>query len=297
MERSTATVMKKDQKRRTPSPKDKTGIVTDQRKRVTIAGNLRPISMMKEFNRLVSIIERLRSKDGCPWDLEQTNESLKECLIEEVYETSDAIETGNFEHLKEELGDLMILLLMHTQIAKEKGKFNIEDVLKSAAEKLTYRHPHVFGKKRIKSSQRVVQEWEKLKLKEGESVFEGVPKSAPALTLAALVQKRVRKVGFDWEEIKDVFKKIEEEIEELKEICKDGDREKIELEFGDILFAIVNLSRFLNIPAEKALKKTVDKFIKRFKKMENEFKKRGKKLINISLEEMDKVWEETKKYD
>ncbi|WP_456342647.1 nucleoside triphosphate pyrophosphohydrolase [Thermovibrio sp.] len=256
---------------------------------------------MKEkytFSDLVKVMEKLRSPEGCPWDREQTHESLLKYLIEEAYEVVDAVLKGDDEELKEELGDLLLQVVFHSQIAKERGAFTVEDVIDSITRKLIFRHPHVFGgKEGIKSAEDVNREWEKLKEKEGkkrESSLDGIPKSMPALERAYKLQKRAEKVGFDWKDFKGIKEKIVEELQEIEEELKRGDREKLEEELGDLLFMAVNLSRFLGVHPEIALRKANEKFEKRFRYMEKRAKETGKELKEMSLEEMEELWQEAK---
>ncbi|MBM3213003.1 nucleoside triphosphate pyrophosphohydrolase, partial [Candidatus Poribacteria bacterium] len=222
------------------------------------------------FEELVSIIARLRGRDGCPWDKQQTNETLKPGLIEESYEIIDAIDEKNDEKLEEELGDLLMQILLNSQIAQDEGRFNICGVIKKINEKLLRRHPHVFGEVQVRDAQEVLKNWEMIKRQEysnrdRESLVDGVPSHLPALMMARKVQAKASRVGFDWEKSEDVLKKVEEEMEELKESIDAAQPEGIEEEIGDILFSIVNLSRFLNVDPEDALRKTIAKFIRRFK--------------------------------
>ncbi|MCD6521184.1 nucleoside triphosphate pyrophosphohydrolase [Candidatus Calescamantes bacterium] len=250
----------------------------------------------EKFEKLVWIMEKLRSDEGCPWDRKQTNETLLPYLIEETYELVDSIEKNDREEIKEELGDLLLQVIFQAQIAKEKGWFDIYEVIENLCEKLIRRHPHVFGEKRIKSAEEVLKHWEKIKSEEGKdnSLLSGVPRSMPPLTRAYYIQKKAEKVGFDWKNWEDVLKKIVEEIEELKESISKREKEKITEEIGDLLFSIVNLARFLNIFPDLALRKTIEKFEVRFKYMEEKAKAQGKTLEEMSLEEMDKIWEEGK---
>ena len=250
------------------------------------------------FKDLVEIMEKLRSPEGCPWDRKQTHESLLPYLLEETYEVIDAVKKGNDEELKEELGDLLLQVIFHSQIAKERGAFDIEDVVDSIARKLVHRHPHVFGEREdIKTAEDVNREWEKLKEKEGkkkESLLDGIPKSMPALERAYKLQKRAAKVGFDWEGFEGIKEKLIEEISEIEEEIKKGDREKIEEEVGDFLFMAVNLARFLGVHPEVALRRANEKFEKRFRHIEKRAKEMGKGLKKMSLEEMETLWQEAK---
>jgi XTP/dITP diphosphohydrolase len=251
-------------------------------------------TLMKEFILFVETVKRLRNE--CPWDKEQTHTSLRRCLLEESYEVLEAIDNNNLDELKKELGDLLLQVVFHTTIAEEEKEFTLNDVIKSENQKLISRHPHVFGNLKVSGSDEVKTNWEKLKTKEGrESILDGVPKELPALFRAFRIQEKASKVGFDWKNEKPVYQKILEEIEELKENIESGiDKEKISDEFGDVLFSIVNYSRFLKINPEDALRKTIEKFVRRFKKVEDFAKTNNKKLDDMSLEEMDEVWNRSK---
>lgn len=249
---------------------------------------------MKEFNEFVDIVKRLRKE--CPWDREQTHESLRRCLLEETYEVLEAIDNSDMDELRKELGDVLLQVVFHSVMAEEKNIFNIEDVISQEMEKLIYRHPHVFGDIKVKGKEEVLTNWESLKMKEGrEYVLDGIPKELPALFKAYRVQEKVAKVGFDWKDQKPVYDKILEEISELKEAIDSDIAEDIEMEFGDVLFAIVNYARFIHINPEDALRKTIDKFSRRFRKIEDFAKENNYELTNMTLEEMDKIWEEAKK--
>ncbi len=242
------------------------------------------------FEDLLKVMEELRKK--CPWDREQTHESLKKYLIEECYEVIDAIDSKDDNKLKEELGDLLLQPVFHAQIAKERGAFTIEDVIDNLVKKLIDRHPHVFGDA---EPQDVLKNWEKKKMEKRESVLEGIPKHLPALMRSQKLQDRASQVGFDFTDISQVFEKIEEEISELKESLRDEDRENIKHEIGDILTAVVELARFVGVDAESALQEANERFIRRFQYIEKRAKEMGKRLEDMSLEEMDKLWEEGKR--
>ncbi len=257
---------------------------------------------MKEgkFQKLVNIMETLRSEKGCPWDKEQTRESLKSFIVEEAYELLEAIDNNDPEKIKEELGDLLFQILFQAQIANEKREFDIYDVIDRITGKMLSRHPHVFGEMALNSSEEVLQHWDEHKKREGklkESIMEGIPDALPALLKAMRVQERASRVGFDWESPEDVFEKVEEEIEELKNTVKEGRREDIEEEFGDLLFSLVNLSRFIGVNPEDALRKTVSKFIRRFRYIEDRAKEEGKDLSSLTLQQMDSLWEEAKRLE
>lgn len=254
---------------------------------------------LKAFERLLTIMDDLRAK--CPWDMKQTMESLRYLTIEELYELSDAIVEGDLEEIKKELGDLMLHLVFYSKIGEEKKAFNMADVLNGISEKLIYRHPHIYGDTKVKDEKEVMANWEKLKLKEGgnpnKSVLEGVPKSLPALVKAIRIQDKARGVGFDWDKPEQVFEKVEEEILELKQEveAENQDQEKIEAEFGDVLFSMINYARFIGVNPEDALEKTNKKFIKRFQYLETESRKDGKQMDEMSLPEMDEYWNRAKK--
>jgi len=247
------------------------------------------------FNEFVEVVRRLRKE--CPWDREQTHKSIRHNLIEEAYETVEAIDNDDFNELKKELGDLLLHVVMHSIMAEEENKFTLDDVISGIKEKLIYRHPHVFGDVKVSSAKEVKNNWEKLKQTENnrDSVISGIPKHMPALIKAYRVQEKASNIGFDWRNREDVWKKVEEEISELKKAIESGDQKKIEEEFGDLLFAMVNYSRFLNVNPESALNKTIDKFIRRFQYIENELKSQGKDIYTATLEEMDAIWEKVKK--
>ncbi|GAB6065188.1 nucleoside triphosphate pyrophosphohydrolase [Aquifex pyrophilus] len=241
------------------------------------------------FEDLIKVMEELRKK--CPWDREQTHESLKKYLIEEAYEVLDAIDSKDDEKLKEELGDLLLQVVFHSQIAKERGAFDINDVIDTLVRKLIERHPHVFGNEK---PEEVLKNWEKKKMEKRKSIFEGVPKHLPALMRSQKLQDRASQVGFDFENINQVFEKIEEEIQELKESLEKNDRENIKHEIGDILTAVVELARFVGVDAEEALQEANERFIRRFSYIEKKAKEMGKRLEDMSLEEMDRLWLEAK---
>lgn len=253
---------------------------------------------LNAFSRLLDIMDQLRS--SCPWDIKQTNETLRKLTIEETYELADAIIENDNMGICKELGDLMLHIVFYAKIGSEKGIFDITDVLEGINEKLIYRHPHVFGDKNVSNATEVEDNWEKLKQTEGDkykAVLSGVPKSLPALVKANRVQEKVRGVGFDWEEKEQVWDKVVEELSELKDEVKNGDNKKIENEFGDLLFSIINAARLYGIDPESALERTNRKFIKRFNYLEKKTMMEGKSLHDMSLSEMDVIWEEAKKND
>ena len=254
---------------------------------------------LKAFDRLLTIMDELR--ENCPWDKKQTLESLRHLTIEETYELSDSIIDNNLQEIKKELGDLMLHNVFYARIASEMKKFDIADVLNSICDKLIERHPHVYGDVVATDEQTVKENWEKIKLRTGnKSVLEGVPKSLPALVKAIRIQDKARGVGFDWERKEQVWQKVEEEIQEFKnefnvESDQSIDKQKAMAEFGDLLFSLVNYSRFLEIDAEEALERTNKKFIKRFQYLESESAKDGKKMGEMTLAEMDEYWERAKR--
>ena len=240
----------------------------------------------KAFVRLVEIMDRLREE--CPWDKKQTIDSLRYLTIEEMYELSDAILDKNMDEIKKELGDLMLHIVFYSRIASEKKHFDITDVLNSISDKLIHRHPHIYGDVVANDVKQVKENWEKLKLKEGKkSVLEGVPKSLPAIVKAYRIQEKVRGIGFDWQNKNQVWDKFQEEIEEFQREEEKNDTEKMEEEFGDVLFSLVNYSRFVNVNPEDALEKTNKKFIRRFQFMEQKIKEDGLDLSKLSFEQMN----------
>lgn len=245
------------------------------------------------FLRLVKIMDELREK--CPWDKKQTIESLRHLTIEETYELADAIDENNWQHIKEELGDLMLHLVFYAKIGNEQQQFTLPEVLNGICEKLISRHPHIYSDVKVSNEEDVKRNWEKLKMKEGKtSVLGGVPKGLPSMVKAIRIQEKVKQVGFEWENKDQVFEKIEEEINELKEVVQLNDRDKMEEELGDVFFSLVNYARFLQIDADHALERTNQKFVKRFMQMEEEAVGEGKQLVNMTLEEMDGIWNRIK---
>lgn len=266
------------------------------------------IHMSEKFDELIAVMERLRAPGGCPWDAEQTYSSLSQYLLEEAYETFDAIQhaeaTGEIEHLKEELGDLLLQVVFHATIGKERGEFNIEDVADGVSKKLVLRHPHVFGDAKLEKAQDVLDNWDTLKANErkvsgkpektADSILDDVPVHFPGLLEALKLTKKAAKVGFDWKETADILDKADEEIAELREAIAEGDAPHIEEEIGDLLFVIVNLARRLDVEPETALKRTNRKFRERFKFVENGLKADGRGLETATLDEMDELWEKAK---
>ena len=250
-------------------------------------------SKLIAFGRLLTIMDELREK--CPWDKKQTIESLRYLTIEETYELADAIIEQNMDDIKGELGDLMLHLVFYAKIASEKKAFDIEDVLTTVCDKLIERHPHIYGDEQVFSDEDVKKNWEKIKLQKGrKSVLDGVPNSLPSMVKATRIQEKARGVGFDWDNKNQVFEKVNEEIQELKTEV-DNNSNKIEDEFGDVLFSIINYARFIGVDPESALEKTNKKFIKRFKFMEKSSKEDGKSISEMTLLEMEEYWERAKK--
>lgn len=245
------------------------------------------------FLRLVKIMDELREQ--CPWDRKQTIHTLRQLTIEETYELTDAISEENWKHIKEELGDLMLHIVFYSKIGAEQGQFTIPDMINGVCDKLIARHPHIYGDVKVDDEEDVKRNWEKLKMKEGKtSVLSGVPKGLPSMVKAIRIQEKAKQVGFEWENKEQVFEKIEEEINELKEVVQTAEQDKIEEELGDVFFSLVNYARFLQIDADHALERTNQKFIQRFTQMEQEAISEGKQLTQMSLEEMDGIWNRIK---
>ena len=251
-------------------------------------------SQLKAIDRLLTIMNELREQ--CPWDRKQTLQSLRHLTIEETYELGDAILDNDLEEVKKELGDLLLHIVFYAKIGSETEDFDIADVANGICEKLISRHPHIYGDVAVENEEDVKRNWENLKLKEGKkSVLEGVPRSLPALVKASRIQDKVAGVGFDWEEPHQVFEKLQEELAELQVEIEARDQEKIEAEFGDVMFSMINYARFLKVDAESALERTNKKFIKRFQYLEQKAKENNKALPDMTLGEMDIFWEEAKK--
>ncbi len=247
---------------------------------------------MKEF---IEIMARLR--EGCPWDKKQTHQSLTPYLVEETYELLEALDSGDDNAICEELGDLLLQIVFHARLAQERGAFNMSDVIGGISEKMISRHPHVFADAHYETAEEVVGQWEQRKKEEGkmrDSLLDGVPQTMPSLLRAARLQSRAAKVGFDWEEIEDVIKKLEEEIGEFRATLKERKPEEVEDELGDVFFSLVNVARFVGVNPEDALRKTISKFIKRFRHIEMRASEQGRELSQMSLEEMDEIWKEAK---
>ena len=246
------------------------------------------------FERLIGIMDDLREK--CPWDKKQTIQSLRQMTLEETYELADSITEENWKGIKEELGDLLLHIVFYAKIGREEQQFTIDGVINGICEKLIARHPHIYGDVQVENAEDVKRNWEKLKIKEGKtSVLSGVPKTLPALVKAMRLQEKAKQVGFEWENKEQVWEKVKEEEAELQEVIATGEQQKIEEEFGDLLFSLVNFARFLNIDAENALEVTNKKFIRRFTQMEAAAQDTGKPLAEMSLEEMDAIWNRIKR--
>lgn len=251
-------------------------------------------SVATAFLRLVGIMDELREK--CPWDKKQTVQTLRPLTIEETYELADAITENDWKGIREEIGDLLLHVLFYARIGSEQGKFTLEEAINGISEKLISRHPHIYGNVTVKDEEEVKQNWEKLKLKEGKkSVLGGVPTSLPAVVKATRLQEKAKQVGFEWDTREQVWDKVEEETRELHEAVAGQDQAKIEEEFGDLLFSLVNYARFLQIDAENALERTNKKFFSRFTRMEEQALQHGKSLADMSLAEMDAIWDHIKK--
>ena len=251
---------------------------------------------LQALDRLLTIMDELREQ--CPWDKKQTMQSLRHLTIEEIYELGDAILDNDLNEVKMELGDVLLHIIFYSKIGSETNDFDIADVANAICDKLVNRHPHIYGDVKVLNEDDVKRNWEQIKLKEGKkSVLEGVPRSLPALVKANRIQDKVAGVGFDWEEPQQVFEKVQEELGELQEEVQKGDLEKIEAEFGDVLFSMINYARFLGVNPENALERTNKKFIKRFQYLENSAKEIGKDMKDMTLEEMDIYWNKAKTYE
>src|SRR3984893_16568189 len=260
-------------------------------------------SQPSTFDKLCEIVAKLRGPGGCPWDREQTHESLLPATIEEAYEVAEAARAKNDAHFREELGDLLLLVVMHAEIAREAGRFDIDHVVGDVTEKLVRRHPHVFGSSDARDSGAVLKQWESIKRAEktdradrdaGGHYLDDLPLALPALMRAQKTQSKVARVNFDWTEVRDVIAKVEEEIQELKQALLEQDRKSIEDEVGDLLFAVVNLARKCKLDAESALQRATDKFVARFNRLEDELRRQGRKLGDVDLAELDRIWERIK---
>ena len=256
--------------------------------------------MTDNFKELVALMARLRGHDGCPWDRKQTPESLKPFLVEECYEVIDALDEGTPAEVKEELGDLLFQIIFHARIAEERGQFAIQDVIAANIEKMVRRHPHVYGDADLSTDKEVLANWEEIKKKEKgyeerTSVLEGVPRHLPSLLRAHSLQERAARVGFDWSRIEEALPKLDEEIAEFKESLQKEDPAGIEEELGDIFFMLVNISRFLGVNPEDALRKTISKFIRRFRHIEESAAAAGRPLGDMTLDQMEQLWQESKR--
>ena len=259
-------------------------------------------NLVASFLKLVEIMDDLREK--CPWDRKQTIQSLRQMTIEETYELADAITDGNWKGIKEELGDLLLHILFYAKIGSEQKQFELEEVIQTISEKLISRHPHIYGDPKnggkpidVKDEEDVKKNWEKLKLREGKkSILSGVPRSLPATVKAMRLQEKAKQVGFEWNDKQQVWEKVEEEMNELKSVIDTGQPEKVEEEFGDLVFSLINYARFLQVDAENALERTNKKFIHRFTQMEQQALRNGKDLSEMSLEEMDSIWNSIKQH-
>ena len=251
---------------------------------------------LQALERLLDIMDELREK--CPWDRKQTFETLRHLTIEETYELGDAILDNDLEEIKKELGDLLLHIVFYSKIGSEKKAFDIADVANQISDKLIHRHPHIYGETDVENADQVVKNWEDIKLKEGKkSVLEGVPKSLPALVKAYRIQDKVSGVGFDWDQMEAVLEKVKEELDELRSEIHAGDSKKMEAELGDVIFSLVNYARFLKVNPENALERTNKKFIKRFNYIEEKANKSQRKVSELSIEEMEILWQEAKKTD
>ena len=254
----------------------------------------------ESFRKLIEIVDTLMGENGCPWDNVQTRESLKPYLVEETYEVLEALDTNDPDQIKDELGDLLYQILFHSKISSKNNEFDIKDVLNNLKEKMVRRHPHVFKEGQINTPDQVIERWEEIKKEEKThsnhpSILDSVPKQLPSLLKAQKLQKKAAKEGFDWDEISDVFDKLDEEIAEFKSAVLEGKGTDIQSELGDILFVLVNIAKFKKIDAEEALRSTNNKFIKRFQYIEQEVAKQGKTLKETSLEDMERHWQNAKK--
>lgn len=253
------------------------------------------MAYLKEFQRLVEIMSRLRRE--CPWDKKQTPQSLRQYILEEAYETVEAIDEENWEELKKELGDLALQIVFQAEIARENGRFTLEEVLNGINEKLIRRHPHVFGDVTVQNAEEVKENWEQIKYQQENrsSVLDGIPKNLSGLLRAQRLQDKAAQVGFDWENVSGILEKIKEEARELEEAGRQGERDAMEAEIGDLMFSLVNLCRHYNISAEDALRRTNNKFIARFHYIESRLREKGKSVYESDLEEMDQLWNDSKK--
>ncbi|MAG82714.1 nucleoside triphosphate pyrophosphohydrolase [Candidatus Poribacteria bacterium] len=254
------------------------------------------------FDRLVDVVAMLRSDNGCPWDLAQTHESLKADLIEEAYELIEAIDAKVPKKICDELGDLLMQVMLHSQIATDRNEFSVDEVIENLTEKLVRRHPHVFGSVVATDENEVLENWEEIKRgeegnKDRKSSLDGIPHSLPSLQRAEKIQKRASRAGFDWDQTEDVLPKLQEEIDEIEESIRNDDITEIEMEIGDLLFSVVNLCRFLNVQPEEALRKSTRKFVDRFQRMETALERTNKKFKDYDLSTLDQIWEQVKQQE
>ena len=254
------------------------------------------------FDRLVDVVAMLRSKNGCPWDLAQTHESLKADLIEEAYELIEAIDAKVPKKICDELGDLLMQVMLHSQIATDRNEFSVDEVIENLTEKLVRRHPHVFGSVVATDENEVLENWEEIKRgeegnKDRKSSLDGIPHSLPSLQRAEKIQKKASRAGFDWDTTEDVLPKLQEEIDEIEESIRNDDITEIEMEIGDLLFSVVNLCRFLNVQPEEALRKSTRKFVDRFQRMETALERTNKKFKDYDLSTLDQIWEQVKQQE
>src|SRR5438128_4082836 len=259
--------------------------------------SIRQSRFTNHFQQLCEIVAKLRAPEGCPWDREQTHESLLPALIEEAYEVAEAVRAEDDVNFREELGDLLLLIVMHAEIAREAGRFNIDDVLSDVRKKLIRRHPHVFGKSDARDSGAVLKQWESIKRTEktGKHYLDGLPAALPALMRAQKAQSKAARVNFDWANVRDIIAKVDEELGELKDALTSENPQSIEDEIGDLLFAVVNLARKCKLDTENTLQTATDKFVARFNRLEDELHARGKRLGDVDLAELDAIWDEIKK--
>lgn len=252
----------------------------------------------RKFDTLMELMRRLRAPGGCPWDAEQTHESLKRYLLEETYEVMEAIDAASTPMLREELGDLLLQVVFHAAIAEERGEFTIDEVIDTLNDKLVRRHPHVFADLKVKDIDQLMENWERIKAAEKgtarKSALSGVPSHLPALLRAQKISEKAARVGFDWSHVDEVFAKVLEELKEFEETMLDGDQERMESELGDLLFALTNLGRFLSLNPEDALRKTIARFMKRFEHIENSLHAANREVKDATLDEMESLWEEAK---
>lgn len=265
--------------------------------KVNIDDDHKSAAVREQFGRLYNIMRELRTR--CPWDKEQTHDSLRQYLLEEVYEVLETLDEKHYEELRKEMGDLMLQIMFHSRIASENKFFDVDDVIRSLNDKLIRRHPHVFGEVEANNAEQVLKNWEQIKLTEANrnSVLDGVPRTMPSLARAFRVQEKASRVGFDWGHIKDVWPKVYEELKELEEALDKRDLKKTEEELGDVLFSIVNISRFLEVNPEDALRGTIEKFMRRFRYVERKFAESSRNMKDATLEEMDVFWNEAKKME